>query len=203
MRDFHQCSDMRVTALSLSIVLSIALAAACSGSRGGALDAILSDETDDAAELVVKANESLRKIKKMFAGSPQALEELEKAIKNKEKAKVKAMSGEFISQIDEGTAIGGEAIDLLDKAERMQISPEFREYLGMKSMSLRKYIDAFAERRKAAEILRDGFDPASAGSADQVIAEFKKREDRFKDLMEDARQLSDDANILAKETMRK
>jgi tetratricopeptide (TPR) repeat protein len=184
------------------LVFFTSVAAACSGSAGGLVPGF-SDETTEAATLVANANEELRKIKKMFAGSEEAIDALEKAIKNKETSKVRLMAEEFISQIEEGTALGEDAIELLDRAERLQISPEFREYLGMKSMSLRKYVDAFAERRKAAEILRDGFDPSGSRKGDDVIAEFKKREERFKELMESARQISEDANILAKESMRK
>lgn len=186
------------------VILCSALALSCSGKgrSSGGLDILSSDETEKAAQLVADANTDLRKIKKMFGESSDDLTGLEQAIKNKDVANVKSMSDGFVKQIDEGRRIGEEAIEKLDTAERMNINPTFREYLDLKTASLRKYIDAFEERRLAAELLRDGFDPSSQKSSD-VLDRFKKQEEKFQKIMEDARQLSEEANVLAKESMKK
>lgn len=188
---------------SATAILAVLVSVSCSGKGGGALDVITGDETAAAAALVSEANTDLRKIKKMFTESGEAIAELEAAMKNRETAKVKAMTELFIDQIKEGSALGEEAVEKIERAERMNIDPNFREYLELKGLSLKKYIEAFRERRLAAEILQKGFDPSNSGKSDEAIAEFKKLEEKFKDLMEDARQMSEEANEIAKESINK
>jgi hypothetical protein len=186
---------------SLSLIL---FAAACPGknnsspSGGGILSF---DETADAGETVREANNILKEIKQRFKDNEPRLEELQNALKEKNPERVKTISGELITQIDLGTEAGKEAINKLRVAQEKNINEDYKEYLLLKTQALEKYVDAFEERRKAAIILRDGYDPKDAARRDQVVGAFKEREEKFKEIMEEARKSSEQANQLAKESM--
>ena len=187
----------------LTIALSLFLCACPGGSNRGGTDIFQADETQEAAALVSEANVELRKIKQLFNEGSQGLSELEQAMRDRDEARVRAIADGFVTQINKGSEMGEKAIEKIRQAEQLNINEEFREYLSLKSAALSKYIQAFEERRQAAIILRDGYDPKNAAKRDQVVGEFKAREEKFKTIMEEARQLSEDANVLAKESMRK
>ena len=86
-------------------------------------------------------------------------------------------------------------------AQEKNINEDYREYLDLKIRALEKYIEAFEERRQAAILLRQGYDPKNTAKRDQVVAAFKEREEKFKEIMEEARKSSEQANELAKESL--
>lgn len=159
------------------------------------------DETAEAGETVREANTILREIKQRFKDNEPKLEELQNALKEKNSDKVQTISGQLIDEINLGTIAGKEAINKLRIAQDKNINEDYKEYLLLKTQALEKYIEAFEERRQAAILLRDGYDPKNAAKRDQVVAAFKQREEKFKEIMEDARQSSEDANQLAKDSL--
>jgi len=187
-------------AVSLWSIISLT---ACPGSNSSQTGGgILSfDETADAGETVREANNILREIKQRFKDNEPKLEELQNALKEKNSDKVRIVSEELITQINVGTEAGKEAINKLRIAQEKNINEDYKEYLLLKTQALEKYVEAFEERRQAAILLRDGYDPKSAAKRDQVTAAFKEREEKFKVIMEDARKSSEEANQLAKESL--
>lgn len=161
------------------------------------------DQTQEAANLVGEANDKLKQIKKLFSENESRLEELKATMNNKDEKKVKEISDELIYQINNGTKLGGEAIEKIEEAQKMNVNDDFKNYLGLKTQSLRKYIEAFEERRELAKILRDRYDPKNVAQRDIVVEEFRKREEKFKEIMEEGRKSSEDANALAKESLSK
>jgi hypothetical protein len=182
----------------------ILFAAACpkknnpSPSGGGILSF---DETADAGETVKEANGVLKEIKQRFKDNEPKLEELQNALKEKNSDKVRSISEELITQINIGTEAGKEAINKLRIAQEKNINADYSEYLDLKIRALEKYVEAFEERRQAAILLRDGYDPKNASKRDQVVAAFKEREEKFKEIMDEARKLSEEANQLAKDSL--
>lgn len=159
------------------------------------------DETSDAGETVREANNILKQIKQRFKDNEPRLEELQTALKEKNAEKVRSVSDQLITEINAGTEAGEEAINKLRVAKDKNINNDYREYLDLKILALEKYVEAFEERRQAAILLRDGYDPKNAARRDQVIGAFKQREERFKEIMEAARISSEQANQLAKESL--
>jgi len=184
--------------LSLSLVL-----AACPGKNNSSQSGgILSfDETAAAGETVREANNILKEIKQQFKDNEPKLEELQNALKEKNADKVRAIAEELITQINLGTEAGKEAINKLRIAQDKNINEDYKEYLFLKTQALEKYVEAFEERRQAAILLRQGYDPKNAANRDQVVAAFKEREEKFKEIMEEARKSSEQANQLAKESL--
>jgi hypothetical protein len=186
-------------AFSLSFLLSACPGKTDSSASGGGI--LSFDETADAGEMVREANNVLKEIKQRFKDNEPRLEELETALKEKNSDKVRAISEEFITQINIGTEAGEEAINKIRLAQDKNINEDYREYLLLKTQALEKYVEAFEERRQAAILLRDGYDPKNAAKRDQVVAAFKQREEKFKEIMEEARKSSEEANELAKDSM--
>jgi hypothetical protein len=159
------------------------------------------DETAEAGETVRESNEILKQIKKRFKDNEPKLQELQEAMKGKNTEKVKTISEELITEINLGTEAGQEAINKLRIAQDKNINDDYKEYLLLKIQALEKYVEAFDERRKAAILLREGYDPKNASQRQQVITAFKEREEKFKEIMEEARKSSEQANELARESL--
>jgi len=159
------------------------------------------DETADAGNVVRESNDILKQIKQRFKDNEPRLQELQNALKEKNSEKVKSISDQLVTEINAGTEAGEEAINKLRTAKDKNINEDYRDYLDLKIMALEKYVEAFEERRKAAILLRDGYDPKNAAIRNQVISAFKEREEKFKEIMEDARKSSEEANRLAKESL--
>jgi hypothetical protein len=159
------------------------------------------DETEAAGNEVKQANDQLKLIKQRFKENENRLDELQTAMKGKNPEKVREISDELVTQINAGTEVGEEAINKLRVAQEKNINKDYKEYLGLKIQALEKYVQAFEERRQAAILLRDGYDPKNAAKREQVIGAFKEREDKFKEIVQSARELSEEANRLARESL--
>jgi hypothetical protein len=162
-----------------------------------------SDETAEAGNIVKEANAKLIEIKKRFKENEPRLQELQTAMKEKNAEKVRKISDQLVTEINLGTEQGNEAINKIRVAKDMNINSDYKDYLSLKIDSLNKYIEAFEQRRQAATLLRDNYDPKDVAKRERTIVEFKQKEDKFSEIMEEARQSSKDATDLAIETMRR
>lgn len=186
----------------LFLVFSLVFAACPDKNKPSQTSSIFTlDETAEAGETVREANDELKKIKQRFKDNEPRLAELQTALKEKNSDKVRSISDQLITEINAGTEVGEEAINKLRIAQEKNINADYKEYLSLKILALEKYVEAFEERRQAAILLRDGYDPKNAARRDQVVAAFKQREEKFKEIMEDARVSSEQANELAKESL--
>jgi hypothetical protein len=187
----------------LLLILSLVFAA-CSGNDDSTTGGIFEfDQTQEAASLVAEANDKLKQIKKLFNENEGRLEELKAAMNSKDEKKVKEISKELVYQINNGTKLGEDAIEKIEEAQGKNTNDDFKNYLGLKTQGLRKYIEAFEERRELAKLLNERYDPKNAAQRDIVLEEFKRREEKFKLIMEEGRKSSEDANALAKESLSK
>jgi hypothetical protein len=195
---------MRKNFITILILFCSLFFAACPSSNdsqpsGGGI--LSFDETAEAGNIVRESNEILKQIKQRFKENEPKLQELETALKEKNSDKVRLLTEELITQINIGTAAGEEAINKLRVAQEKNINEDYREYLLLKTQALEKYVEAFEERRQSAILLRDGYDPKNAARREQVVAAFKQRDEKFKEIMEEARKSSEQANQLAQESL--
>lgn len=186
------------------ILCSISFSTACPGknnsqqSGGGILSF---DETAEAGGIVRESNDNLKQIKQRFKDNEPRLEELQAALKEKNAEKVRAVADRLVTEINAGTEAAEEAINKLRTAKDKNINADYREYLDLKILALEKYIQAFEERRQVAIFLRDKYDPKNDAQRKMFKDEYDRREETFKQIMEDARQLSEQANELARESL--
>ncbi len=162
-----------------------------------------SDETAEAATIIVEANKDLRSIKVVYKKNEGKREELKQAMKADDAPAVRKISGEVVDAINDGAAAGKAALDKIDQARDLNINEDYAEYLRLKWEALNKQLEAFEEYRQAARKLRDNYDPKNAQARDTVIADFEARSENFQKLMEKARDFSSEANERAKDAQKR
>ncbi|GIU82740.1 MAG: hypothetical protein D6687_05555 [Acidobacteria bacterium] len=157
------------------------------------------DETEKAAQLVAEANEDLKKIRKMYKENEGKLEEIKQAMKENKVEEVRKIADDVVYLINDGISLGESALEKLNQAEEMNINETYKEYLQLKRASLEKQLEAFEFRRQAAVLLRDSFGTKDKFAIERAKSDFKEREEKFRQYMEVARQMSAEANQIAKQ----
>jgi hypothetical protein len=184
------------------IALALTLASSC-GLFGP------KDETAAAAKLIQEANQDLTKIKELYNENEGDLEKegkrslLKKALEANNAEQVKKISDDVNYIIVDGMNYARSAIEKIQQAQDMEINSDYREYLRLKETALQKQIDAFEQYRQAARALRDNYDPKNDALRVRVKTEFDERSDKYRELMEEARDYSSQANELAKDAIRR
>lgn len=162
------------------------------------------DETAQAVKLIESANEDLQEIKKLYETSegdvdkPGKREQLKQALEANDAAAVRKIADEVNYLIVDGMNYARSAIEKIQQAQELNINSEYRDYLSLKEMALKKQVDAFEQYRQSARSLRDNYDPQNDAVRAKVKQEFDERTDKYRRLMEEARDFSSQANELAK-----
>jgi len=130
-------------------------------------------------------------------------QELKNALESDNKEEVKKISDNVVQIINEGFDSGKAAVEKIQQAEDMKINDDYKEYLRLKEAALMKQMEAFEQYRQAARTLRDNYDPKNAQQRDKVKADFTTRSENYQKIMEKARDYSNQANELYKETLKK
>ena len=194
----------KIALIVLAFLLFCVLLSSCNKGNSESSDLLsFSDETTAAAQLVAEANEDLNKIKVKYKENEVKREDLKDAMKSNDSEKVKKVADDLVYLINDGMALGEDAIGKISKAQEMSINPDFKEYLNLKELSLQKQMEAFENYRQAARILRDGYNPKDEKQRETVKAEFAKRDDNFHKIMDEAKDYSKQANDLAKESAKR
>lgn len=190
---------------TMACLLAILLSAvSCRSTRTGEFEILgPADETDEAAKLVAEANQDLQKIKRLYKENEGKREDIKKALEGNNAEEVKKISDELVYIMNDGFDFGKNAVDKIEQAEDMKINDDYREYLRLKEEALKKQMEAFEEYRQAARTLRDQYEPKNALVRDKVTNEFKTRSENYSRIMEKARDLSTQANELAKDALRR
>ena len=192
--------------LAISLMIAV-LSTACisSGSSSGGGGGLFGppDQTDEAVALINEANVELKKIKILYNENEEKREDLKKAMTADDPATVRKIADDVVKVINEGSSLVDDAIAKIEQADELNINADFKEYLRLKSETLKKQKEAFEEYRQAARSLRVNYDPKDNEVRERVKAEFKQRSENYQALMEKARDRSSEANELAKEAIKK
>lgn len=197
---------MKIASKILFLVLAgLLMFSACkkTDSSEGFDTLLFSDDTTAAADLVQEANEHLNKIKVMYKKNEAMRDELLAAMSGKDTEKVKKITDDLVYLINDGMALGEKALEKINKAQQMNINPDFKDYLSLKEESLRKQMDAFENRRQAVRLLRDSFGTNDPALVEKAKLGVKEKEEVFAKMMEESKEISKKANELAKESSRK
>ena len=163
----------------------------------------LGDETDKAGELVTKANEDLREIRKIQKANFSKLEELKEAMSSKDTPRVQKILDELIDAIEDGIALGETARARIGDASEKKTNEKFKEYLRLKEEALGKQIDAFKFRVSVAKTLRDKFGTSDQAEIEKAKMEFQQQEESFQKLWDAAEDLNERATKLARDNPNK
>jgi len=183
----------------------MAFTGACrsSSSSGGFEILGPADETTEAGRVVQEANAELRKIKVLYDNNENKRQELKNALEADNKEEVKKISDSVVQLINEGFDSAKAAVEKIQQAQDMKINDDYKEYLRLKESALTKQMEAFAQYKEAARTLRDNYDPKNTQQRDKVKADFTSRSENYQKIMEKARDYSNEANELYKDTLRK
>lgn len=192
---------MRNVIYVLLILMIFALGCNRSNSKsGGVFGSLgLTDETDQAAELVAKANEDLREIRKIQKSNEGKLDDLKDAMSSRDTPAAQKILDELITAVGDGIALGETATAKIGEATEKKTNDKFNEYLRLKEEALQKQIDAFKFRLQVAKDLRQKFGATNAEESEKAKADFVRQEDNFNKLWDAAEDLNDRANRLARE----
>jgi hypothetical protein len=178
----------------LALVVLAALALAC-----GALKNLGSNSQADANKLVQDANNELKEVDRIADDNESKMDALDKADKDGDSKQVKSLLDDLMKAIDDGLKHGDVAASKLEEASKMKVDDKYKEYLSLKSQSLRKQIDAFKERKEAAKIMRDNYDNTDKTAMQKAKDDFKKKNANFKKLLGEAKDLSRKADDIARQ----
>jgi hypothetical protein len=191
--------------LFCAAIFVLFFSAACEKSpKSSGLDILSSsDETVEAGQLVLEANKDLNKIKVLYKKNENKREEIKRAMEANEAETVRKLSDDVVYLINDGMIAGKDAIEKIQQAQEMAINEDYREYLRLKEESLTRHLDAFENYRQAAIALRNNYDPKDKAMREKIKEEFKNRSENYRKIVETARDYSERANELAKESASK
>lgn len=200
---------MKKVFLTFLIFFLLLASSACrksesSSSDSGSLDILgTSDQTKEAVELIDSANKDLKEIKDIYRENENGIQLLKDAMNEKDTEKVKKIADEMVDKINTGMNLGTEAVTKIEKVQDLNVNDTFKKYLRLKEETLKKQLQAFELRRQAGMKVRDAYGDKNKLKIDLAIAELREKEEEFKLLMADARNLSIEANQLYKESLQK
>jgi hypothetical protein len=189
----------------LIAILFFALAfAACrkDDSSSGGFDLLNSDQTSEAAKIIDAANADLKEVRAIYRANQDRVEEVNTAMANKDVEKVKTIADDLVIQINRGVVTAEKAVEKIKEAERMDINPTYKEYLGLKIDGLEKQIAAFELRRQVALLVRDSFGGKDTAKIEQAKGLFREKEQQFEKLIKEGTDLSEKANDVYKESLK-
>ncbi len=189
----------------LIFIFSTAFTFSCKSSGSSSDSGIFgpADETLEAGEIVKEANEILKNIKKLYRENEGKREDLKDAMEANKTDEARKIAEEVVRLIDTGTSNAGDALKKLQEAQEKNINPDYREYLRLKESTIRLQLDAFDKYFEAAKMLRDNFDPKNNAKRNDVKEKFKELSQAYREKMDNARLLSDQANDIVKKAKQK
>lgn len=186
----------------ITLLFLLAFAACKKSNTPGGTDFFSSDETKAAGDIIDKeVNADLKEVKKIYKDNQNRAKDLQDAMSVKDIDKVKAIAHDLVVQINSGIVLGESAISKIEKAQTMNINSTYKEYLGLKRDALRKQLDAFELRRQSAQALEQNATDEEGFKKAALI--LKVNEDKFQELMDEGKDLSQQANQIAKDAAKK
>ena len=183
---------------ALALVLLASVTLACSALKnltgGGA--------RTEANKLVTQAQQELAEVDRIDTENDSKISDLNRAEDENNAADVKRILEESMKALDEGLQHGENAAQKIEQASKLDIDPVYRDYLQLKAQAFRKQIDAYKRLRDAAQIMHDNY--GKGGSAEtQAKADFRKANDDYRKLLNEARDLHRKADAIARQNPQK
>lgn len=179
---------------ALALVLLVSLTLACSALKklsGGS-------GIDEANKLVQSANEDLKEVQKIAQANKDKESRINKLLNANDFNGAKAAMDETIKAIDDGLARGRSAADKFEKASKLDVDQVYKDYLSLKSQSVRKTAEAFEELKKAITLLRDNVGGTDKAKLTKARQDAIKAGENFDSLIAEATKLDRDADDIAR-----
>ena len=188
--------------MKLAFVIAIAILFSLCGEGGndsgpGLLS--LSDDREEAIELVSQANDELQRIRILYRENNAKVGELKAALAKQDVQTVKRLADTLHLVIIDGYAFAESAKEKLAKAQRKDIDDDWIYYLSLKEEVITLQIKAFDYRRDSAKLFRDRFGSSDKISMTEAARKFKENESNFEKYMAEAKKVSEKADQLYKD----
>lgn len=179
---------------ALSLLLLASLVLACSSLK----KLTGNSGIDEANKLVQSANEDLKEINKIAQSNKDQESRINKLLNANDFNAAKQAMDDTVKAIDDGLARGKSAAEKFEKASKLDIDQVYREYLTLKSQSVRKTVEAFEELKKAITILRDNIGGTDKAALKRAQQDAIKSGENFDRLIAEAVKLDRDADDIAR-----
>ncbi len=153
---------------------------------------------DEANKLVKSANEDLKEITKIAQANKDKESRINKQLNASDFNGAKQTMDEAIKAIDDGLARGRSAADKFERASKLDVDQVYKEYLTLKSQSVRKTAEAFEELKKAITILRDNVGGTDKPALKRAQQDAIKAGENFDRLIAEAVKLDREADDIAR-----
>ncbi len=195
---------MKRVLITISIViLAFSACKKSSDSSQSGFEIFSTDDTKEVTEIIVDANEDLKKVKKIYKANQNRVSDLKLAMTNKEIDKFKTNISELAIEIKEGLEFGASAVSKIEKAEGMNINDTYKEYLRLKKQALNNQLEAFQLRLQAAQEISKSLTTNDPDGFKKAAVILKEKEESFQKLMDQAKDMSQEANQIAKDATKK
>lgn len=178
--------------LALFLLASVTLACSTLKKLGG------NSGIDEANKLVQSANEDLKEISKIAQSNKDKESRINRLLNANDFNGAKAAMDDTIKAIDDGLERGRNAADKFDRASKLDVDQVYKDYLTLKSQSVRKTAEAFEELKKAITILRDNVGGTDKPKLNAARQDAVKAGENFDRLIAEAVKLERDADDIAR-----
>jgi hypothetical protein len=153
---------------------------------------------DEANKLVRSANEDLKEITKIAQSNKDQESRINKLLNSNDLPGAKQAMDDTIKAIDNGLERGKSAADKFEQASKLDVDQVYKEYLTLKSKSVRKTVEAFESLKKAISILRDNIGGTDKAKLKQAQNDAIKSGETFDTLIAEAVKLDREADDIAR-----
>jgi hypothetical protein len=161
------------------------------------LSASAQDEAVAAHKLTDSANADIKELDRVWAEAEKQVDKLEKADLKGDPVEVKSLLQEMVGTLDEALKLMRSALNKIERAAGLNIHETYKKYLNLKTQSLHKEIEAFTERRAAAQLMRYNYAGADKERERRIREEFRQKNQNYKRLISEADELGDEADEVA------
>lgn len=180
--------------LVLAVLLLAALALGCSAlKRMGGNSGI-----DEANKLVQSANEDLKEVSRISRANKDQESRISRQLNANDYNGAKQTMDDTVKAIDSGLERGRSAADKFEQASKLDVDQVYKDYLSLKSQSVRKTAEAFEELKKAITILRDNVGGTDKAALQKARTEATQAGQNFDRLIEEAVKLEREADDIAR-----
>ena len=153
---------------------------------------------DEANKLVQSANEDLKEISKIAQSNKDKESRINRQLNASDFNGAKQTMDDTIKAIDDGLERGRSAADKFERASKLEVDQVYKDYLTLKSQSVRKTAEAFEELKRAITLLRDNVGGTDKAKLNKARQDAIKAGENFDRLIAEAVKLDRDADDIAR-----
>jgi hypothetical protein len=186
-------SGGRRSALLLLLLVSLAADSCQALKRLGGGGAI-----DEANQLNQSAGEDIREIERIVQENKNKESEISRALNRGQVDAAQRMMDDSVRAIDRGMERGRSAAEKFEKAAKLDVDPDIKEYLSLRAQAVKRAIEAFEELRRGIISFRESTGSTDKAVKDKARNEVQEASATFDKLIGEAERLERQADEIAR-----